>query len=401
MSPYRLALRTLLLGRTRSVLAILLITASLCVLDLFAGNIASTRAGIEYQAVIRERMGHLTVVPSPASGDHGQAPMFGPDEGRRVHALLAAAKGIALVMPKISVAGIAASAGHSAIFAGEGMLVPPEQAPPALQATPGRLKPSVPNGIAISHAKAKALALRNGSNLTLTAAVADAAPKQVLAQVVDVYNPFGHEEGGRSLLMPLELAQTLLNTEKVERFVVFLSDPAEQDQQRDLLAAALRQADIGAEVHTWQELSVPYMRARSASDLAFDSVAGMVFAVIAATIAATISINALERRREVGTLRALGMRSHSVFLMFVTEALGMAVAGVFASLIGSGLIAWIVNRVAQSDDAQRAYPLSLPVELDFNRMLMAVVAVLAVALMAALVPAFKAARASIAPALAA
>ena len=47
MSPSRLALRTLMLGRTRSVLAILMVAASLCLLDLFAGHIASDRSQLE------------------------------------------------------------------------------------------------------------------------------------------------------------------------------------------------------------------------------------------------------------------------------------------------------------------------------------------------------------------
>ncbi|MDQ1920762.1 ABC transporter permease [Massilia pseudoviolaceinigra] len=398
MSPYRLALRTLMLGRTRSVLAIVLIGASLCVLDLFAGNIASTRAGIEYQAVIGERMGHLTVIPAPSAGEPR---LFGPEEAERARAVLARVKGIALVVPEISVAGIAATAERSATFGGQGMRVPDESVVPGLQGSPGKLQPGVSNGIAISQAKARALALRVGSPLTLTAAVADAAPRHVMAQVVDVYALPGRDDNVRSLLMPLELAQDLLNTDRSERFVVFLSDPDQLEQQRTVVMAALRKAGVGAEVRTWQELSQAYMRARSASDLAFDSIAGMVFAVIAATIAATMSINALERRREVATLRALGMRSHSVFLMLVTEALGMAVAGVAVSLVASGVIAWIINRVTVQEDTQRAFALPMPVELDVNRMMMAVVTVLAVALMAALVPAFKAARGNIASALAA
>ncbi|MFB9246035.1 ABC transporter permease [Massilia antarctica] len=398
MSPYRLALRTLMLGRARSVLAIVLIGASLCVLDLFAGNIASTRAGIEYQAVIRERMGHLSVVPAASAGD---VRLFGPEEAERTRSLLARMKGIALVVPEISVAGIAASSGHSATFAGQGVRVPDEPLVPGLQGAPGKLQSPVGNGVAISQPKARALALRVGSPLTLTAAVADSAPRQVIAQVVDVYSLPGHDDHLHSLLMPLELAQDLLNTDRTERFVVYLSDPALLELQRTVVAAALRKAGIGTEVRTWQELSQAYIRARSASDLAFDSIAGMVFAVIAATVAATMSINALERRREVATLRALGMRSHSVFLMLVTEALGMAVAGVAVSLIASGVVAWIINRVTVQAEAQRAFSLPMPVELDLNRMLMAVVTVLAVALMAALVPAFKAARANVASALAA
>ncbi|HEX8612756.1 MAG TPA: FtsX-like permease family protein [Telluria sp.] len=396
MSPYRLAWRTLLLGRPRNVLATLLIAASLCVLDLFAGSIASTRAGIEHQAVIVERMGHLTVLPGPATGAPQPLRRFSPDEAQRVGALLAGVKGIALVVPEVSVSGIAATGERSAMFAGLGMHMADESRVPGLQAAPGKLPGGTGNGVAISEAKAGALALRVGSALTLTAAVPDAAPRKVVAQVVDVYAAGAGEEQARSLLMPLALAQDLLNTDATERFVVFLTDPALMEQQRGALAAALRKAGVQAEVRTWQELSLAYMRARSASDLAFDSIAGMVFAVIAASIAATMSINALERRREVATLRALGMRSHSVFLMLVTEALGMAVAGVAASLVGSGVIAWVINRVTLSDGMPHAVPGTMPVELDVNRMMMAMMAVLAVALMAALVPAFKAARAHVA-----
>jgi ABC-type lipoprotein release transport system permease subunit len=201
--------------------------------------------------------------------------------------------------------------------------------------------------------------------------------------------------------MPFAMAQTLLDTELTERIVVYLADGNQPDERRTALAGALRAAGIPVHVKTWQEQSSAYANERGASDVAFDSVAGMVFAVIAATIAATISMNALERRREVGTLRALGMRSSSVFLMFVMEALWMALCGVAVSLVGSGLIAWIVNRAALSYTAQNTVN-SAPmlVELDFSRMAMAVVTVLAVALLAALVPAFKAARGAIAPALA-
>jgi ABC-type lipoprotein release transport system permease subunit len=267
---------------------------------------------------------------------------------------------------------------------------------------PGKLNPAARDGIAVSSTQATSLGLVTGSNLTLTGTTLEAPAKPLGATVVDVYNTAGRSENGRDpMLMPFAMAQTLLDTELTERIVVYLQEGARTDEKRTALAGALRAAGIAVHVKTWQEQSLAYANERGASDVAFDSVAGMVFAVIAATIAATVSMNALERRREVATLRALGMRSSSVFIMFVMEALWMALMGVAVSLIGSGLIAWIVNRAALSYTAQTA--LSSPpmlVELDFNRMLMAVVTVLAVALLAALVPSFKAARAAIAPALA-
>ncbi len=402
MSPHRLALRNLLLGNTRSVLAIVLIAASLCVLDLFAGHIASARARMEYQAVIGERLGHLAILRAADPGSLQVTRMFDPSEALRVIRLAEASPGVALVVPQMSVSGIASTGQRSALFFGEGIVSTPDHGG-ARRHLPGKLNPAARNGIAVSSKQASSLGLVHGSNVTLTGAALDARPVPFDAQVVDVYSSVGRPENGRNpLLMPFAMAQTLLDTELTERIVVYLSEGTRTDERRVALAAALRAAGIPVHVKTWQEQSVAYANERGASDVAFDSVAGMVFAVIAATIAATISMNALERRREVATLRALGMRSSSVFLMFVMEALWMAVTGVVVSLVGSGLIAWIVNRAALSYTAQNALSTApMLVELDFNRMAMAVVAVLAVALLAALVPSFKAARGAIAPALAA
>lgn len=400
MSPQRLALRTLMLARTRSVLAIVMVAASLCVLDLFAGHIASVRARLETQAVIGERLGHLAILRSPRPDGDDPVRMFTPAEAKRVRAIAEEMGGIALVMAQTSVSGIASTGEHSALFHGEGVADLPENTPANLQWLPGKVKSSKRKGIAISSAQAQSLGLRQGSSVTLTGAGTHAAPLKVDAEVVDVYHGPDRADGPAALMMPIELAQTLHDTTRTERFVVFLSDPDQLEEQRSALALALRAAELPVDVRTWQEQSAAYARERSTSDLAFDSVAGMVFAVIAAAIAATMSMNALERRREIGTLRALGMRSHSVFFMLLAEALGMALLGVAASLVGSGLIAWIVNRAALSyAPAQVDSNAPMLVELDFNRMGMAVVMVVAVALLAALVPAFKAARGPIAPSL--
>lgn len=399
MSPPLLAFRTLLLGNTRSVLAIILIAASLCVLDLFAGHILSARARLEYQAVIGQRMGHLAVLRAPEPGAAPGTPMFEPAEALRVIQMAQGSAGVALVVPQMSVSGIASTGSRSALFFGEGIVSTPE--PGIGQQFPGKLNPTERRGIALSRRQANALGLANGSSLTLTGATLDARTTPMLAEVVDIYSASSPDGSTRSpLLMPFSMAQTLLDTERTERIVVYLSDTSRTDERRQALAANLRAAGIPAVVKTWQEQSLAYASERGASDIAFDSVAGMVFAVIAATVAATIAMNALERRREVATLRALGMRSSAVFLMFVMEGIWMALTGVIFSLISSGTIAWIVNRAAMSYGT--SHPLSrapMLVELDFNRMAMVVLTVLAVALLAALVPAFKAARAAIAPAL--
>ncbi|MDL2358572.1 MAG: hypothetical protein QFF03_25280, partial [Pseudomonadota bacterium] len=105
MSPHRLALRTLMLARPRSVLAMLLMAACLSLLALFAGHIASVRARLEYQAVIGERLGHLTITRAGAAS--GAA--FAPAEAQQVKRLAEALAGVAQVVPQMSVNGIAST----------------------------------------------------------------------------------------------------------------------------------------------------------------------------------------------------------------------------------------------------------------------------------------------------
>jgi putative ABC transport system permease protein len=377
MSPLRLALRTILLGRARSVLAMLLIGASLCALELYAGHVAGGKARLEQQAVIGERLGHLTV---------GRAGMLESGEAVRVRYAIEGLAGVALVVPQMSVSGIISSGERSALFHGEGL-----SNGAGLPGQPGTLNPSVGHGIALSGALALALGVRKGAKLTLHGATADAPSVAVQAEVVDVFKGSAAADAPGALLMPLEMARRLRATTRTERLLVYLNEPALLQVQRDSMAEALRAAGHKVDISTWQERSASYLQERRNAALAADSIAVAVFAVIAAVIAATLSMNALERRREVGTLRALGMRGGAVVLMFVAEAVWMALIGILLSLMASGLIAWLANRAVMRAPMQ--------VELDFTRMLMAVLAVLIVTVLAALAPAVKAARGAIPDAL--
>jgi putative ABC transport system permease protein len=297
----------------------------------------------------------------------------------------------------MSVSGIAYTGKRSALFFGEGI-----GAASVTPALPGKLKLQRRKGIALSSGQAQALGVSNGASLTLMGATLDAHALPLDAEVVDVFSSADFGPGARSLLMPFEMAQTLLDTARTERFVVYLSDPSQLDARRQALLAALRRAGLRVEIHSWQDQSPAYAKEKRESELSLDSVAGMVFAVIAASVAATVSMNALERRREVATLRALGMHSSRVFLMFSAEAMWMASIGVLCSLVGSSVISWMVNRAALSYSTHHTLKRApMLVELDFERMTMAVVAAVAVALLASLVPAFKAARTDVAEGLAA
>lgn len=399
MNPLRLALRTLLLGRRRSFAATLLVAAALCAIDLFGGNVASERRRLEYQAVVGERLGHLAIVPTRGAGAGATA--FDPDQARRARLIAESSKGVALVVPQVDVTGIASTGARSALFVGTGMPQAKGDLPAILREQPGKLEPLARKGIAVSSGQAQSLGLSNGSALTLTGVAPNARPVPLNAQVIDIFSTAGFDANARSVLMPFDMAQTLLDTAETERLVLFLSDPARLEASRAALARELRSAGVAAEVRSWQELSASYAAKRRESTHALACVAAIMLALVAASVGATMSMNALERRRELATLRALGMGRGGVFATMAAEALWIGVTGVLLGMAASGVVAWVVNRAALSYATQPS--LSQPpmlVELDLVSMLGAAGAVLAAALLAALVPAIKAARADVAAGLA-
>jgi putative ABC transport system permease protein len=399
MNPLRLALRTLLLGRRRSLAATLLVAAALCGIDLFGGTVASEGRRLEYQAVVGERLGHLAIVPARGLGMSAKA--FDPGQAQRARRVAEASNGVALVVPQVDVTGIASTGQRSALFVGTGMPPAAGDAPAVVREQPGKLEPQAHNGIAVSSGQARSLGLSHGSAVTLTGVAPNARPVPLNAQVIDIFSTVGFDANARSVLMPFDLAQTLLDTAHTERLVVFLSDPARLEASRTALAQALGEAGVAAEVRSWQELSASYAVKRRELAHAFACVAAIMLALVTAAVGATMSMNALERRRELATLRALGMGRSGVFATLAAEALWIGCAGVLLGMAASGVAAWVVNRAALSYATQPS--LSQPpmlVELDLVNMLAAMGAVLAAALLAALLPAINAARADVAAGLA-
>jgi ABC-type lipoprotein release transport system permease subunit len=383
MSPLRLALRYLLLGQPRTLVAALLVAASLCVLDLFAGHIASQRTRLEYQAVVGERLGHLAIMRRGEGAFDAQAVA-------RIRAAVESVRGVALVVPQIHLSGVASTGERAAFFNGAGIVPPQPGAPDVVASQPGRLQPGHPNGIAVSSGQARTLGLVNGSEVTLTGVAPDARPVPLSAQVVDIFSTEALGATARSLLMPFEMAQALKGTARTERLAVFLSNPREVDAMRTLLAQKLASAGADARVRSWRELSHSFAGAEAAARMLLTCMTAAVLAVIWAVVAATVSTNSHERRIQLAALYALGMKRGAIFRLVAAEALWIVVLAAALSLAASGLIAWVANRVALSLAEGPLVRPEMLVELDFDRMLVALAAVFAVAMLAALLPAARA-----------
>src|SRR5690606_24259833 len=85
-------------------------------------------------------------------------------------------------------------------------------------------------------------------------------------------------------------------------------------------------------VYTWEELASDYMAMAGTKRGGTSIILLLVFVIAAVGISNTMLMVIFERTKEMGTLRAIGMRNRDIGLMFLVEAGGIGFIGSVAGL---------------------------------------------------------------------
>ncbi|HJW10544.1 MAG TPA: FtsX-like permease family protein [Albitalea sp.] len=401
-----LALRNVLRNGRRSIATIAAVAAGLAAVNLFGGYIANVYAGLQLQAVAGERLGHLTVYKKGMLTLGKLKPktyMFDAAESAKVEETLRAMPGVKLVSPRLSISGIASNGRASTIFIGEGVVAEHADALRGSlpEGTGGKLVPGMRYGLAVSSELAEMLKFKKGDTMTLMTATIDGQANAMDAQIVDIFNTGNTNTNDKYMIAPVAFAQTLLDTQSAERFVVLLDDVANTESARAEATERLRQAGFDVEIKTWQELSSFYTQVRNLFNMIFSFIAMIVFIVAAMSIANTMAMAVVERTREIGTLQAIGMKRRGVVGLFLFEGMWLALIGALSGLAVTVAGALAVNHANISYvPPNSSYAVALLVDLDWPRIAVIGSAVVALALLSALLPAWRGARRDIVDALA-
>lgn len=145
-----------------------------------------------------------------------------------------------------------------------------------------------------------------------------------ISGLVDSANPMVNH--GMLFLM-LDEAQAMLNTDRVTEIALKTDD----EKKYQAYGAALRQALPGVRLEDWKQLGEDYA-ALSATKRKGQSMLLLFILVIALVgVVNTILMSVYEKKTEIGTLMALGLRARDVRNLFLWE--GMLI-GVFGGLVG-------------------------------------------------------------------
>jgi len=188
----------------------------------------------------------------------------------------------------------------------------------------------------------------------------------------------------RYVYVNLRPAQSLLNiTGRVTNIDAAIDDIMRAEQ----VAAQLR-ATTGQQIESWIQTNSQVFTAIGNQDIMTLLIRSFVTVVVALGIASVLVVSVVQKRKEIGILRAVGATRGQMMRVFLWQGAMVGAAGaLLGTLLAMGLIS-IFSRVLRNDKGAQLFTL----EFDARLMLIALVAAVVLGLLAAVLPARNAAR---------
>ncbi|MEW6677708.1 MAG: FtsX-like permease family protein [Pseudomonadota bacterium] len=409
MNTAKLAMRGLARNRNRSLVTLLAMAFGFAAISLFAGYTHNVYDGLSRQAIYGELLGHLTIQKrgmDTAGKLDPERYLLTPEEVAAMTALIQAADHVKLVTPRLALSGLASNGRASTIFLAEGIT---PQAMDRLQEggltayeiehgfdklVAKKLDPARQEVVNVSEGLLELLNLENGGDAALLVNTLTGQANALDVSVGGGFNTGNAGTNDKFIFMPLALAQSLLDAEgRADRLTVLLDDVDQTGPLAAKLLHTLQAAGYDVEIKTWVDLSAFYRQVHDMFDMIFGFIFAIVLTVVVMSVANSMGMAVVERTREIGTLRAIGLKRLGVVRLFATESLLLALIGCGVGVLITLGVRWGINA------ADIAYvppnsvrPVPLLVDLDLMRMGLTLAMMLAVGTIAALLPARRAAR---------
>ncbi len=416
MNTTKMALRGLMRNRRRSVVTLLAIALGFAAIALFAGYTHNVYDGLARQSIHGELLGHLTLSKRGMSKEGKLNPeryLLKAEEVTRITDLLRNEPHVKLIAPRLSLSGLISNGRASTIFIAEGI------SPEAMQQIQDnvltaeemrngmyvdvlkKLDAAHPENALLSFGLAEMLHLKKGDQASLLSNTLTGQANALDITVNGTFNTGNAGSNDKFAFMSLGLAQTLYDTAgAADRLTVLLDDVSHTENMRQVIQEKLQVAGFDMEVRTWQELSDFYNQVHNMFDMIFGFIFSIVLTVVVMSVANSMGMTVVERTREIGTLRAIGLKRSGVVKLFTTESLMLTLLGCLTGLLVTFGVRFGINVAHISyTPPNSASAVPLLVDLDLSRTIFTLILMLVVGTLAAYLPARRAAKQAIIDAL--
>jgi len=256
----------------------------------------------------------------------------------------------------------------------------------------------------------KTYLMKPGDDIYLTLPTAGANPTAIRENftIVDFYNSNMHEYDSSFAFMSLSRLQKIrgmvhpyTGSKSVSAFQIKLKPGADLNAARNKLQATFPVFEFGYIVQTWEDQQRPLLNAVNMELVILNILLFLIIAVAGFGILATFFMIVVEKTKDIGILKSLGASSRGVMAIFLGYGLSLGTVGTGVGILAGLLfvhyinpIAKLIGRLAGRDifDPTMYYFDSIPTIVSTWMVAGVAVGAILIAVLAAVLPALRAAR---------
>lgn len=404
MTFLRIAFRNIFKNRRRSFMTMLSIAFGFMAVVIFKGYTHNSYDQITIAAVFVEGPGHFTVYKKGWTENGRISPekyMLSADEVKKVEAFLASDPRVAWTAPKLSLSGLATNGRVSTIFLADS--IDPERDnslwkhyPYGYRVAVARLEPGKDHEAMLAKDLARILELPKGSDGVLMVTTKNGQMNATDVTVGGVFPTITEAMDDKYLKIPLSLAQSLYDFDGADKIAVLLKDRELTDAVRRDVVEKLSAIGVPVETRSWDENSLYYQKVKNYLDVVFLFIFSIVMVIVVMSATNTMSMAVYERTREIGTLRAIGLKPRGVIRIFALEG---GLLGLFGSLFGAvlSLLAVLLIKVANLTYTPPGIATKVAIKVDLvpRVFVTSLIFFVTLSIISAALPAIRAARQNI------
>ncbi len=403
-----ISLRNVAKNRRRSLVTIVAVAVGFAAVGLFRGYTANTYEGLRQSAIRGEGLGHLTIYKAGWKENAGDDPrrfMLTPAEVEKITALAKADPRVMLATPQILVSGLVSNGRTSHIFLAQGVVPDAYKtiAGPmaSFRAIEGEdLDTGSAYGVLMAKDLARQLNLAPAGDAVVMSTTLEGQMNALDVRINGTYDTGSDATNDKFMVLPFSYAQALYDTDRADRIVLLLNHWRHTEETRRRFARQLSEAGLSCEIKSWNELSLFYGKVKGMFDMIFMFIFQIVLIIVVMSTVNTMSMSVVERTREIGTLRVLGVKRRGISLMFALEG---AILGLLGSLGGVVLnvSVWAIVRIIAPSYVPPGISTPVPLVVDLlpAAMIQLTLFLTLLSMAAAIWPARRAARMGIVDAL--
>ncbi|MEQ4452822.1 ABC transporter permease [Kosakonia sp. YIM B13605] len=145
-----------------------------------------------------------------------------------------------------------------------------------------------------------------------------------------------------AMKMPLATAQKLMGTDGVSKVLILLKND-NTDMFIDRLRHFIDEHHLPLIVKSWKDASIFYQQVESLLSGIYFFIKLIVALIVIFMISNAMTMNIIERTREITTLRAIGLQPLHVSRLFLLEGIFIGTLGAIGSLLIGFILAGIIN----------------------------------------------------------